>query len=140
MMPWLGQKGASLQWEAKASPAGEGTFCSGVEGESATTAFQLPRGPFHLRMLGRTGWFSSAQNCKDSTGGRALPPGAAAGEPRGAGNRRIALFGDASGCIRWSPRRPSPSTTNQKTPCPPVTRANATWELAAHSKQFFVAF
>lgn len=99
MMPWLGEKGASLQWEAKASPAGEGTFCSGVEGESATTAFQLPRGPFHLRMLGRTGWFSSAQNCKDSTGGRALPPGAAAGEPRRAGNRRIALFGDASGCI-----------------------------------------
>ena len=45
--------------------ADEGTFWSWVEGDSETTAFQHPRGPFHLRMLGRIGWFSSVQNCED---------------------------------------------------------------------------
>lgn len=54
-----------MKWRHDPSFADEGTFWSGAEGISATTAFQHPRGPFHLRMLGRIGWFSSVQNCKD---------------------------------------------------------------------------
>ena len=53
------------KWKENPSSADEGTFWSWVEGFSETTAFQHPRGPFHLRMLGRIGWFNSVQNCKD---------------------------------------------------------------------------
>lgn len=59
---WSGEK----KMERKAQFCRWGrTFWSWVVGFSETTAFQHPRGPFHLRMLGRIGWFSSVQNCKD---------------------------------------------------------------------------
>lgn len=58
---WLEKR----KWKENPRSADEGTFWSWVEGVSETTAFQHPRGPFHLRMLGRIGWFNSTQNCKD---------------------------------------------------------------------------
>lgn len=34
------------------------------DGFSETTHFHDPLTPFHLRMLGRDGWFNSEQNCR----------------------------------------------------------------------------